>query len=179
MNELYNRYALALLDLAKEENKVEQYRQEVASLRLVLKDNPDFSKLLASVTVSKEEKESVIDDCLKNNYSEIIINFFKVIVKNGRANFLYKIFNETLLRFEDELNIERGVVYSTIALSQEQIDKISDVIEKNCNKHVSLINKIDPGLIGGIKVVLRNDIYDASLKTKIESLKEALLKGGN
>lgn len=178
MNDLYNRYALALLDIAKEENKVKEYREEILSFKMVLKENPRLIKLFSSYNISIEDKNHLIDE-LSKYFSENIINFIKVILKNDRAYFLYSIFKETLMRFDDYLLIEQGTIYSTIPLTKKDIEKISLAIEKNTHKKVVLKNVIDKSLIGGIKVVLKNDIYDASILSKVNALKETLLKKGN
>jgi ATP synthase, F1 delta subunit len=179
MNELYNRYALALLEIAKEEKKVEDYRDEVASLRLVFKGNPEFVHFLANFNFELDEKYSFIDKNLSKTYDDELIAYIKIIVRNGRANLLYKIFNETLMRFDDFLGIERGTIYSTYPLDSKDLYRIKDVIEKNTSKRIELNNIIDKDLIGGIKIVLKNDIYDASILSKVNGLKKALLKGGN
>src|SRR5574344_2683810 len=123
MNELYNRYALALLDLAKEENKVVEYRQEVDSLLTVIKDNPEIMKFFGSYYTSEEAKNALIDEKLSKYYSKNVINFIKVILKNNRSMYLYKIFKETLFRFDDYLNIEEGKIYSTLPLSKKDMDR--------------------------------------------------------
>ena len=179
MNDLYNRYALALLDIAKEENKVKEYRQEVASFKTVLKENPEIIKILTSYNVTSEEKNDFIDGKLLKLYSESIINFIKVILKNNRGYYLYSIFKETLMRFDDYLSIEQGVIYSTIVLDEKDILKVTQAIERNTNKKVVLRNVIDPSIIGGIKVVLKNDIYDASVLSRVEALRDSLLKKGS
>src|SRR5574344_200204 len=179
MNELYNRYALALLDLAKEENKVVEYRQEVDSLLTVIKQNPEIMKFFGSCYTSEEAKNALIDEKLSKFYSKNVINFIKVILKNNRSMYLYKIFKETLFRFDDYLNIEEGKIYSTIPLSKQDMDRIIEVIERNTDKKIVLTNVIDPKLIGGIKVVLKNDIYDASLVTQVDELESRLLRKGS
>jgi F-type H+-transporting ATPase subunit delta len=179
MNELYNRYALALLDLAKEENKVEDFQKEVSSLKTVFKDNPEFIEFLNSYNFDEKTKFDFIDKNLGKPYSPELINYIKIIVHHRRGGLIYKIFNETLMRFNDYLNIEHGTIYSTIPLDKKEMERIVAVIEKNTSKRVELKNVIDPSLIGGIKVVLKNDIYDASIKSKIVNLKQTLLKGGN
>ncbi len=179
MNDLYNRYALALLDIAKEENKVKEYRQEVVSFITVLKENPGLIKFLDSYNVTSNEKLELIDGKLAKFYSENIINYIKVILKNNRGYYLYSIFKETLMRFDDYLSIEQGIIYSTIPLTNKDMLKVTEAIERNTNKNVVLKNVIDPSIIGGIKVVLKNDIYDASILSRVDALKDSLLKKGN
>lgn len=178
MNELYNRYAFALLDIAKEENKIKEFHDEILSLVTILKRNPEIAHLLGSYFVSSDEKETIVTKVF-SVFSTEVINFIRVIIKNGRAVYLYDIFKETLFRFDDYLGIERGIVYSTVPLDAKTIIKIKKSIENNTGKTIEIKNVIDPDLIGGIRVVLKNDIYDASIKNKVDALKSLLLAKGN
>ena len=179
MNELYNRYALALLELAKEANKVEDFRKEVSSLTTVFKENPEFIEFLSSYNFKEDDKYAFVDKNVGKFYSAELVNYIKIIIRHHRSSLIYKIFKETLMRFDDYLSIERGKVYSTVPLDNKELDRLKKVIEKNTGKKIELINVLDESLIGGIKVVLKNDIYDASIKSKVVKLKEMLLKGGN
>jgi F-type H+-transporting ATPase subunit delta len=69
-----------------------------------------------------------------------------------------------------------GLVYSTEPLSESQLAKLNSVISKKESRPVELKNIIDPTLIGGVKVVINDHIYDGSIKHHIEDMKLALLK---
>ena len=96
---------------------------------------------------------------------------------NKRGNELHKILEEYVKISNAELGIEEGIVYSTEKLTKAQIDKIEKKLSEVTKVKVELVNRIDERLIGGIKVVLNDSVYDGSLRSKIESLRKALLKG--
>ncbi len=173
-NTLSNRYAFALLDVAKEKNLVEEYRKDIILIYESLKENPDFARLLSATNIDKEERYKVIEKVFKNFDTEII-NYIKVIIKNNRGYYLTKILKETIYRFDDYLNIEEGKLISAVELSDEQIDKIVKSLEKVLNKKVSLKLIVDKSLIGGFKVMLKNDIYDATVLRKVHNIKKMLL----
>lgn len=177
MDSLYSRYAKALLLIAVEENKVEYYKEEVKTLKTLFVENDDFLKLLSSYFISDEEKSKVLDEVYPNN--ENIRNFIKVIIKNRRTKYLIKIFDEFINEVNSSIGIKEGIIYSVNKLTDEQIKKISDAIEVKLNNKVELVNKIDKRLIGGIKIVVEDKIFDGSVKNKLEKLHEDLLKGGN
>lgn len=178
MNELFNRYAFGLLQVAIEEDKVSDYREEIVILRTVLKENKEFIKLLGSTQLEDDEPYKLIEKNF-SKFSPDIVSFMKVILKHGRSHYLYEIIKETQFRFDDYLNVERGTIYSRVPLSEKNIEKIKLAIEKHTKKRIELKNVIDEDIIGGIKVVLKNDLYDASIKTNIENLKAHLLKKGD
>lgn len=176
-NNLFNRYGLAYLNLAIEENKVEEYRKEAKELKVVFHDNPLFIRLLSTTNIEKVDRYQVVDDTFKD-FSLNTRNFIKVIIKNNRAHFLDKIFKETVYRFDDYLEIEQGTIISAIPLSEENKNSIIQAIEKNTKKKIELKEVVDKDLIGGFKVILKNDIYDATIIRKLKALKDNLLDNG-
>ncbi len=170
---VFNRYAIALLQLAVEENDVTTYRKEVKCIRMILKDNPDFMLLLNNVNLTLEEKFKIVDKIFSSILENIRI-FIKIIIRNGRSFYLYDIFKETLFRFDDYLNIDEGVIYCTKDMLDEDINKAIEAIEKKTGKHLELTKVIDNTLLGGFKIKIKDNLYDASLKTKLNSLKEQI-----
>lgn len=171
---VFNRYAIALLSLAVDENKASEYRQEVKNIREILRENREFMQVLNDVNLKLEDKYKIVDKVFSST-NENIQNFIKIIIRNGRAFYLYDIFKETLFRFDDYLNIEEGEIYCTKDLSDDDIKKAVEAIEKKTNKTLELTKVIDESLLGGFKIKVKDNVYDASLKTKLAKLKDSLI----
>ena len=88
---LFNRYAIALLEIAIEQNKTEEFRKEVKILKNIFQNSPEFCEILCDVNIDLAKKYSMIDKILASVNSDIL-SFVKVIIKNNRAHYLYKIF---------------------------------------------------------------------------------------
>lgn len=170
---VYNRYAIALLQLSIEKGKPEEYRKEVKCIREILRENKDFLSVIDNVNLSLEEKYSIIDKVFASA-NEDVKTFIKIIIRNGRAFYLYDIFKETLYRFDDYLNIEEGKIYCTKDLSDEDIQKAIKAIEKKTNKTLEIEKVIDETLLGGFKIKIKDNVYDASLKKRVKMLKDEL-----
>ena len=115
---------------------------------------------------------------LSHNYINII-NFLKVIVNNKRTNYLIKIFDEFIKTCNENLNVKEGIVYSITKLDKKQVEKIEKALKVRLNCEVELVNLIDERLLGGVKVVIEDKIFDGSIKNKLEKLKSSLISGGN
>ena len=180
MNELTSRYAEALYLVKKDSNTLVETQSEVKELIKIIKDNPDFTTLLSSSYLSKEERIAIIDQVFKG-VDEETKNLLKIAVENGRGKYVLGILED----FNSLVNVYRGVkeglVYSAMPLKDEEVAQISSSISKKEKEPVELKNVVDPTLIGGVKVVINDHIYDGSLKHHIENLKSTLLKkeGGN
>jgi len=173
-NRLYNEYAIAYLDLAKSINKVDSFYDELVDVYENIHENTMFLKLLNATNISKEKRYQIIDRVFKNN-STYLTNYIKVILKNNRSYYLYKILKETIYRFDDYLNIETGTIYSTYKLDKESKKRIIQALENHLNKKIYLKEVIDTNLIGGFRIVLKNDVYDSSVLRFVHNLKKKLL----
>lgn len=177
MDSIYNRYALGLFSIAEDENKVEIYKDEIKNINILLKENEDLIHLFSSYFINQYEKEKCIDKIF-GEFQIYTQNFLKLIIKNNRINkfnFIAKEFNKLC---NDYLNIKEGIIYSTEALSKEQIKKVEDKLSEVINTKVELTNQIDEKLIGGIKVIVDEKVFDGSIKNKLEKLKSTLISGG-
>jgi len=173
-NRLYNEYAIAYLDLAKSINKVDSFYDELVDVYENIHENTMFLKLLNATNISKEKRYQIIDRVFKNN-STYLTNYIKVILKNNRSYYLYKILKETIYRFDDYLNIETGTIYSTYKFDKESKKRIIQALENHLNKKIYLKEVIDTNLIGGFRIVLKNDVYDSSVLRFVHNLKKKLL----
>lgn len=176
MDSLYTRYANALLSIAIDEDKVDYYRIEIKNIRTAFLSDNGIINLLSSAFIDFNDKEEIINNIYRGN--DNVLNFMKIIVRNRRANVMIKIFNEFIKKCNETLNIKDGYVYSVRKLTEEEIEKIEDGISEKLASRVELENIIDEKLIGGVKVLVEDKIFDGSIKTKIEKLKESLIKGG-
>lgn len=176
MDSLYTRYANALLSIASDEKRVDYYRNEIKTIRKAFLENKQIIHLLGSAFIEFEEKEQIIDNIYNEN--DNIKNFIKIIMKNKRSDSIVKIFNEFIKSCNELINIKDGIVYSARPLSEEEIERIEKSIEVRLNSKVELENVIDERLIGGVKVIVEDKIFDGSVKNKVERLKESLIRGG-
>lgn len=178
MEKLYIEYAKGLLLEAKEENlDLKMLRNQIDVLSQIFKKEPGFAGFLSNSLINLDEKYKVIDNTFKD-FDSLIIRFIKLITLNGRGIYIYDIFRFSLRQFDEFLGIEKGIIYSAKPLSNENIEKITNVLKEIKNKDVVLKNEIDESLIGGIKVCLQNDIFDASIAKSLKNIK-VLLKGDN
>ena len=175
MKEITSRYAEALYSLKKDENSLESSQKEIKELIKVLKENPDFLVVLNSSYKEFEEKEQIIDKVFVG-VDEEIKTLIKIVVKNHRGQYLTEIFENYNSLVNEYRGVIEGLVYSTEPLSESQLAKLNSAIGKIETRPVELKNIIDPSLIGGVKVVINDHIYDGSIKRHIDDMKIALLK---
>ena len=169
MLEIAQNYASALLSIAIDENRVVDYQKEVKELSKIIKDNPDFLLLLDSRFLTVSERKEKVSEILVN-FSTDIINFIKIIVEHNRVNYLEDILKAFNTLCNENRDIVEGLIYTAFPLEEKTLLKIKDKISQIENRDVDLITRIDPSLIGGVKVVINSHIYDGSIKNQLEQM---------
>ncbi len=178
MNEIAERYGAGLFELAKEENKVEEYMNSIQSLKDIFKENPDLTTFFLSIKISKDEKKKFIDKVFDKSFEHDLINFLKLIIDKGRVSYLSEIFDCFIKQCEEDLGIQHAKVISARKLSQEDLNSIGNTLVSKTNKKIILENIVDPSVIAGIKVIMGNNVTDITMRTKLENMRNTLLKGG-
>ena len=174
MKELAQNYASALLSIAIDDNKVIDYQKEVKELRKIIRDNEDFILLLDSRFLSIEERMNNAEKILKG-FSPDVVNFIKIIIKHNRVSYLEDILEAFNSLCNENQDIVEGLIYSAFPLDESTLLKVKKKISQIENHEVDLIPRIDPSLIGGVKVVINSHVYDGSIKNQLEKMQIDLL----
>lgn len=167
-------YSQSLLELAIEENKVEQYMQEMQEVATLFQDQ-EIYRFFTSVALSDDDKYQVLNQSLKGNVSTYIYHFLLLLIKKRRIKSILMIAKQFQMDGYEYLGIHVGKLYSAYPLKEKEIEAIEQAIAKKENHKVKLNPVIDESLLAGIKVVIENRIYDNSMKYKLNDLKNSLL----
>ncbi len=176
MSQLTERYATALFELAVQESAVPLYQKQIKELIEIFSGNESLQSFFDAVQISPTEKKDLLTKAFKGKIEPLLFNFLNLLVDKKRINHAVEIMKEFNSMCNRELNIQEGFVYSARSLSDEQIRQLEATLSQKNNMNVELHNLIDERLISGIKVVINNQIIDLSMKNRIESMKNELLK---
>ena len=174
MNQIAQTYAEALFSLGLEEKKLTKLQDEGKALSEIIHDNEDFLLLIDSRFMSREERQDIASKILKD-FDEDIVNFVKVLIANNRTNYIKDVLEAFNSLCNEYKGVKEGLIYSAFPLNKETINKIKNKISQIEGMDVELISRIDPSLIGGVKVVINSHVYDGSIKNQLERMQIDLL----
>jgi F-type H+-transporting ATPase subunit delta len=174
MNQIAQTYAEALFSLGLEEKKLTELQDEGKALSEIIHDNEDFLLLIDSRFMSREERQDIASKILKD-FDEDIVNFVKVLIANNRTNYIKDVLEAFNSLCNEYKGVKEGLIYSAFPLNKETINKIKNKISQIEGMDVELISRIDPSLIGGVKVVINSHVYDGSIKNQLEKMQIDLL----
>jgi F-type H+-transporting ATPase subunit delta len=169
------RYALALLQIAKEQQLLDVFEEELRVVKEVVQYNPELKAVLNSSKLSIETKKDIVKAAF-TSVNVNVLNTLLILIDRHREDQIVNVANEFLALSNEEKGIAEADVYSTRVLTEEERAAISAVFaEKIGKKSLKIENIVDSNLLGGIKLRIGNRIYDGSLRGKLERLERKLL----
>lgn len=174
MNVIANRYAEALFQIGEEEKLTDMLYQELSEIVNLIKVNQDLFSILKSPVISKKEKISLIDNIFEDKININIKNFLKILIEQDRISFISDISDSYKELLNEKNNILEGFVISAIPMKKEEIKELEEKLSEKYNKNVTLENKVDKSILGGILVRLGNEEIDGTVKTRLDKMKEQL-----
>lgn len=173
MKETYREYAEALFMLAVEEDKCDEIYSALTQIDAAINQNPQYLDLLDSPAVPLSERLSLIDEAFSGS-EEYVVSFLKLLCENGHI----QSFSPCKEEFEALLEVHRGKieakVYCAVELTDGQKTALCKKLSKVTAKDVFATYILDESLIGGIRVEIDGNVYDGSISSALNSVKEVI-----
>ncbi|KAF0175915.1 MAG: ATP synthase F1 subunit delta [Hyphomonadaceae bacterium] len=174
-SEAAERYAHAAFDLALEGKALEVLEKDFATFDAALAESADLRTALKSPLIAADEKSrALVAVAQKLGLSELGRNIIGLTAKNGRAIDLPGVASAFRARLAKHRGSAQVEVISARPLDQKQLDSILAGVSKALGGKVDAVTRVDESLIGGFIVRAGSRQFDASLKSKLASLKLAL-----
>jgi F-type H+-transporting ATPase subunit delta len=173
-------YAEALVNAADKAGKTDEILEEFQSLiDDVFPAAPQLEVVLESGVIDREEKEATIRKALGNQASEMFLNFLLVLNNHDRLGNL-----RSILRAAIELRDERAgripvEVRSAVPLADDQREGLLRQLRDTFHREPVLATRIDPDLLGGLIVQVGDWLFDASVRTQIETIRNQLIESSS
>ena len=174
-SEIAKRYSQALFDIAAEENKYEQYDQDLKRFSEILRDNESLTEFFANPVFDREEKTAVLSEILaRTDVSQTTSNFLKLLASKGRIGLIGEIqacFEELM---DGVLKKVRVQVRSAFPVKDDMMARLKSTLEAKTGKEVEMVVEEDRSLLGGIVVKIGDTLYDGSVKSQLNTIRELL-----
>jgi F-type H+-transporting ATPase subunit delta len=168
------RYAKALIDLAQEQNALEQVKNDMGLFLHTLKANPELKAVLSNPIVSHSKKVSILAEVFGSRVSKVSIMFFNIMVNKGRGEVLYTTAQEFIHLYDVKNNITTAKVVSAAPLSEDNKKKMLADVQQAIGGTIKLDAKVDPALIGGFVLTVGDRQVDTSIANSLKRIKKDL-----
>ena len=173
--EVGGRYAQALFDLAEETGVLDAVRADLASLKAAWLESADLRRLATSPVIGADDQAkglAAIAD--KAKFNAVTRNLLGLVAKNGRAVDLPGIIAGFEALYAKKTGVVAAEVVSAVELTAAQSKKIQSELRAALGRDPELTTRVDPSILGGLKVKVGSKLFDASLKTKLDQMTYAL-----
>lgn len=172
------RYASALADVVEKSGQTETVRQELNAWEQLIVQNPELQSAFSNPSIAHLRKEKVLNSLLeKTRPSLTAANFLRLLLRNGRLTELREINEKLEAVLEERSGTVAAEVTSARDLAEPEKAQLRANIEKLSGRKVKLSFAVAPELIGGVVTRIGSTVYDSSVKTQLENLREELING--
>jgi F-type H+-transporting ATPase subunit delta len=169
------RYATALYELAHDARQLDEVAADLATLRKMIADNADLRRLISSPLLPRAEQAKAMNAIVaKAGVNDLTRRFVGMVARNRRLFGLPAIIQSFQAMLADRRGEMIAEVTAAKPLSPAQIEAVSNALRGSAGTKIQVDVKVDPKLIGGLKVKVGSRLIDASLATKLQRLQLAM-----
>ncbi|TMK22601.1 MAG: ATP synthase F1 subunit delta [Actinobacteria bacterium] len=179
MSDLVRGYAQALFQVAKAEGALGQVEDELFRFARILENESRLREALTDLELPPEHRAAMVTELLGDKASPHTINVIAFLVQQGRARELPKIIDSLVQLAAEERNKAIAEVRSAVPLDEERRRKLADAIERATGKHVEIKVLVDPTVIGGLLVRVGDQVFDGTVRRRLELAKEHIGRADN
>ncbi len=174
-----NRYAKALFDVAVAENaELAKIDRELSEVAAMLKGSPDLALNLGRGSVTDAQRQSLMEAIAKAmSLSPQVSKLIVLLARTGRMELVPELGHAYRERLLAHQNVVHAEVTSAAPLSPEKTQSLAESLSKVTGKKVEISASVDPELLGGVVARIGSTVYDGSVKTQLEKLRQELVAG--
>jgi F-type H+-transporting ATPase subunit delta len=175
MEEIAQVYARSLFEVASDQDKVDEIRDELGQFADAMNEDRDLQVFFFSPYFSTKEKEDALDRAI-SGADESFVNFLKLLIENHRMPVIFRVRRGYEELWEEANKLIPVSVTSAIELDKKTVKELGDRIEEQTGRRVELTAEVDPDILGGIVVRVGDSILDASVRNRLEQLRRTVAR---
>ncbi len=177
------RYARALFDVVLKEGGeagIERAQEEVRDFADLVKSNDTLAHVLSNPAIAASRKRAVVDALVERagGMSSPVRKLFILLAERDRLVLLPELADAYASRVMDHQKVIRGEVTTAVPLDDEQIRALEQGLARATGRKVILVPRTDPSILGGAVTRLGSMVYDGSVTTQLQRMKQALIDAG-
>jgi F-type H+-transporting ATPase subunit delta len=169
------RYAQALIDYAIELNKLEEVKADMELVSATCAESHELELLLHSPIIKTDQKVKVLNSIFKASIQELSMKFIELVAKKKREDQIIGIARA----FNELYKAHKGIITAEVTTATQLTKDQRTAFEaslKGLGKELEIHEHVDPSIIGGVQVRVGDKRFDASIRKKLNKLKQDLSK---
>ena len=171
------RYAKALLDVANKESDPDTIERNLAGIVDMMQQHDDLRRVLTSPGTPQSARVGLVKALVERADLQIpVAKLLAMLAERGRLELLPELLAVYRERLLAHRNIVRASVTSAAPLSGETLQELTASLNSLTGKTVQLDTNVDPSLIGGVVTRIGSTVYDGSIRTQLQKMKQQLVE---
>jgi F-type H+-transporting ATPase subunit delta len=171
-------YAEAFVNAASQQNQAEGAIDDLEAIdREILEPHPEFQAMLGSPRVGLAQKDRVLVQLLEGKVADVVLRFLRVLNRHGRLGLLSAVASEARAVWDRRHNRIPVQIRTAVPLEKAQEDALRDRVAKMISATPIMKITTDPSLVGGLIIQVGDQVFDASLKNRLEQVRQRLIEG--
>ncbi len=170
------KYSTALFNIVREKGLIDQAYQQFEQLDNLVKKDKSLLQFLLAPHILDQNKIALVKDVFGTRLEPLFLQFLLVLIDKHRIGFLHDIIEEFRARVADA----RGIIVARITTAVPLIDdaraSLINRLKAKTGKTIELEERVDPAILGGVIVILDDQIIDGSVRHGLSLLKDELMK---
>lgn len=167
-------YGDALYDLTREAGIEKRVLTQLDGVQAIVAENPDWLRLLSAASLAKQERCQLLDEALRGQVEPYLLNFLKILCENGHLRQLKGCAQEFRLRYNEDHGILAATAAAAVPLTPALREKLVKKLEAVTGKQVDLAVKVDPNVLGGVRLEYDGMQLDGTVKNRLDTLRRQL-----
>ncbi len=174
MTELSREYGEGLYSLCVEESLTSEAMEQLLALKSLFRENPDFCRLLANMSLSKQERVGILDSALRGQVHPYVLNFLKILCERGIISEFEGCVDAFVTFYRRDNQVVEAVVTTSVPLDEEQRARLLEKLRTMTSRQVEICEKVDPAVMGGVLLEMEGKRYDNTLRHRLGAMRQML-----
>ncbi|MGD8412623.1 MAG: F0F1 ATP synthase subunit delta [Candidatus Latescibacterota bacterium] len=168
------RYAVALFNAAVKQDIAEQVNEDLTTFVELLRTNRNLVGFLKSPEVLTESKKKLVVDVFGDRSAGLFVQFILLLIDKKRLKHILEIADAFSQLYEQMQGIVEAKVITAIPLDADLEQRTVERLEEETNKTIRISKTVDPDIIGGMIIIVGDNILDGSIRHKLEQMRRSL-----
>ncbi len=171
------RYARALFDVAQKEADIQQVGRELTAFAALFTGHEGLSRTLSNPAIPAPRKRGIVEQLLARfaAVSPVMTKLLLMLADRDRLSLVPEIASAYEARLMDHAQIVRAELTTAVPVPADRVAALQQGLASATGRQVQLETKVDPGIIGGAVARIGSTVYDGSVTTQLQKVKERLI----
>lgn len=168
-------YAKALLELAQEQGQIDALAQEIQDLLPIVADGGELDLIMNNPAIGEGELKKIVQRVFEGKVSDLLYRFLQVVADKNRLASLPQIAGGYLLLVAEHRGQVEVEAFVASPMDPATVEQVAQTIGQHLGKQVTLRQRVDESLIGGLKIKIGDRLIDASVASQLRNMKNKMI----